>query len=156
MIKSFRHAGLEKFFFTGSKAGIQPSHARKLVHSGERQLAAHLSFRGRRRNPGRLPGLPLGGRNMRQMYNPAHPGSVLREWLGEMQVSAAAARLHVSRVTLSRILNGKAGISAEMSLRLSDALGTSPTLWIDLQTQYDLWQASRKRRPKIELFKKVA
>jgi plasmid maintenance system antidote protein VapI len=43
-----------------------------------------------------------------------------------------------------------------MSLRLSDALGTSPTLWIDLQTQYDLWQASRKRRPKIELFKKVA
>jgi antitoxin HigA-1 len=43
-----------------------------------------------------------------------------------------------------------------MSLRLSDALGTSPTLWIDLQTQYDLWRASRKRRPKIELFEKVA
>ena len=49
---------------------------------------------------------------MRQMYNPAHPGSVLREWLGEMQVSEAAAKLHVSRVTLSRILNGKAGISS--------------------------------------------
>ncbi len=93
---------------------------------------------------------------MRHIYNPAHPGSVLREWLGAMQVSEAATRLHVSRVTLSRILNGKAGISADMSLRLSAALGTSPTLWIDLQTQYDLWQASRKRRPKIELFKKVA
>jgi len=93
---------------------------------------------------------------MAQMFNPAHPGRVLREWLGEMQVSAAAAHLRVSRVTLSRVLNGKAGISADMSLRLAEALGTSPTLWIDLQTQYDLWQASRKRRPKIGLLKKVA
>ncbi len=93
---------------------------------------------------------------MAEMYNPAHPGGVLREWLGEMQIAEAAARLHVSRVTLSRILNGKAGISADMSLRLADALGTSPTLWIDLQTQYDLWRASRRRRPRIELFKRVA
>jgi addiction module HigA family antidote len=93
---------------------------------------------------------------MAQMHNPAHPGRVLREWLGEMTVSDAAAHLHVSRVTLSRVLNGKAGISADMSLRLSDALGTNPTLWIDLQTQYDLWQASKKRRPKIGLLKKVA
>jgi len=89
-------------------------------------------------------------------FNPARPSRVLREWLGDMQVKDAAARLHVSRVTLSRILNGKAGISADMSLRLSDALGTSPTLWTDLQTQYDLWQASRKRRPRIELFDRVA
>ncbi|HMD77586.1 MAG TPA: HigA family addiction module antitoxin [Terracidiphilus sp.] len=59
---------------------------------------------------------------MAEMFNPAHPERVLREWLGEMQVKEAAARLHVSRVTLSRILNCKAGISAEMSLRLSDAL----------------------------------
>lgn len=93
---------------------------------------------------------------MPAMYNPAHPGRVLREWLGEMQVSEAAERLHVSRVNLSRILNGKAGISADMSLRLSDALGTSPTLWIDLQTQYDLWRASRRRRPKIAPFKRAA
>jgi antitoxin HigA-1 len=93
---------------------------------------------------------------MPQIFNPAHPGRVLREWLGEMQVSEVAAKLHVSRVTLSRILNGKAGISADMSLRLAEALGTSPTLWIDLQTQYDLWQASRRRRPKIERFKKAA
>ena len=82
-------------------------------------------------------------------FNPARPSRVLREWLGDMQVKEAAARLHVSRVTLSRILNGKAGISADMSLRLSDALGTSPTLWIDLQTQYDLWQASRHRRKRV-------
>jgi addiction module HigA family antidote len=51
---------------------------------------------------------------MAEIFNPAHPGRVSREWLGEMQVKAAAAHMHVSRVTLSRILNGKAGISAEM------------------------------------------
>lgn len=93
---------------------------------------------------------------MPEMYNPAHPGRVLREWLGDMPVSEAAAHLHISRVTLSRIVNGKAGISADMSLRLSDALGTSPTLWIDLQTQYDLWQAKRRRRPRIAPFKRAA
>ena len=93
---------------------------------------------------------------MAQMFNPAHPGKVLREWLGEMQVAEAAARLHVSRVTLSRILNGRAGVSAEMSLRLSEALGTNPAFWVDLQTQHDLWQASRKTRPRIEMFAKVA
>ena len=93
---------------------------------------------------------------MAQMHNPAHPGQVLREWLGEMTVSEAAARLHVSRVTLSRILNGKAGISADMSLRLLEALGTNPSLWLDMQTQYDLWPASRVRRPKIQQFERAA
>jgi addiction module HigA family antidote len=93
---------------------------------------------------------------MAQMFNPAHPGRVLREWLGEMRVSEAAAKLHVSRVTLSRLLNGRSGVSADMSLRLSDALGTNPAFWLDLQTQYDIWQASRIRRPKIELFERVA
>jgi addiction module HigA family antidote len=58
------------------------------------------------------------------MHNPPHPGIVLREYLGEMEVSEAAMRLNVSRTTLSRVLNGRAGISADMSLRLSDALGT--------------------------------
>ena len=93
---------------------------------------------------------------MSRIHNPAHRGRVLREWPGEMRVSEAAARLHVSRVTLSRNLNGRAGVSADMSLRLSEALGTSPTLRIDLQTQYDLWRASRRRRRKIEPFKRAA
>ena len=91
-----------------------------------------------------------------RMHNPRHPGKVIREFLGDVDVTTAAKHLKVSRATLSRILNGKAGVSAEMSLRLSDALGTSPTLWIDLQTQYDLWRASRKRRPKIALFERAA
>jgi addiction module HigA family antidote len=84
------------------------------------------------------------------MYNPPHPGEVLREQLGKMPVSAAAAHLGISRVALSRILNGRAGISAEMSLRLSEALGTSPDLWLKMQLHYDLWIASRKRRKKVK------
>ena len=95
--------------------------------------------------------------NMSRMHNPPHPGAVLREWLSEgMTVTDAAAALHVARVTLSKILNGSAGISADMALRLSKWLGTSPDLWLGLQTQFDLWQASKKPLPKIEPLPKAA
>jgi len=85
------------------------------------------------------------------MFNPPHPGSVLRDFLGNVSVTAAAAHLGVTRAALSRILNGSAGISADMALRLSDALGTSPELWIGMQSQYDLWRAAKNRRKKIRL-----
>ena len=85
-----------------------------------------------------------------RMFNPPHPGKVLREYLHDINVTSAARHLHVSRVTLSRILNGAAGIGADMSLRLSDALGTHPAFWYDMQASYDMWQARRKRRVKIE------
>ena len=75
------------------------------------------------------------------ILNPAHPGEVLRDYLGEMTVAEAATRLGVTRAHLSRILNGRAGISAAMSLRLSAALRTSPEFWLKMQMQYDLWQA---------------
>jgi addiction module HigA family antidote len=80
------------------------------------------------------------------MFDPPHTGSVLREYLGNTTVTMAAHHLGVTRAALSRILNGNAGISAEMALRLAEALSTSPELWIGMQSQYDLWQASRKRR----------
>lgn len=83
-----------------------------------------------------------------RMFDPPHPGTVLRDYLGSISVTAAALHLEVTRAALSRILNGNAGISAEMALRLSEALGTSPELWIGMQSQYDLWQASRNRRRK--------
>ena len=86
-----------------------------------------------------------------RMFDPPHPGSVLREYLGTTSVTAAAKHLGVTRAALSRILNGNAGISAEMALRLSDALGTTPELWIGMQSQYDLWRASRNRRKKLRL-----
>ena len=91
-----------------------------------------------------------------RMHNPPHPGLVLREYLGGMAVSRAAAHLRVTRVTLSRVLNGKAGISANMALRLGAALGTSPDLWINMQAQYDLWRARRGRQPAVRRFPHVA
>jgi antitoxin HigA-1 len=84
-----------------------------------------------------------------RMHNPAHPGEILREQIGDMPVTKLAAHLGISPVTLSRLLNGTSGVSAEMALKLSEALGTSPELWLNLQTQYDLWQASRNRRKKV-------
>ena len=89
------------------------------------------------------------------MHNPPHPGLVLREYLGKMPVSAAAAHLRTTRVTLSRLLNGKAGISANMALRLASAFGTSPELWMNMQSQYDLWQARREKRPAVRRFPHV-
>ena len=83
------------------------------------------------------------------MHNPPHPGLVLREYLGEMRVSTAAAHLHVTRVSLSRVLNGKAGVSASMALRLAAALGTSAEFWMNMQSQFDLWQARRRKQPAI-------
>ena len=85
-----------------------------------------------------------------RMFNPPHPGTVLREYLGGVSVTAAAEHLGVTRAALSRILNGSAGISADMALRLSDALGTTPELWIGMQSQYDLWRASKNRRKKLK------
>jgi antitoxin HigA-1 len=84
-----------------------------------------------------------------RMFDPPHPGTVLRDYLGEVSVTTAATHLGITRAGLSRILNGSAGISAEMALRLADALGTSPELWTGMQSQYDLWQASKKRRRKV-------
>src|SRR5208282_3983691 len=84
-----------------------------------------------------------------RMHYPPHPGSVLREYLGSVSVTDAAQHLGLTRVALSRVLNGSAGISADLALRLSDALGTSPELWTGMQAQYELWEASRRRRRKL-------
>ncbi|MEQ4693327.1 HigA family addiction module antitoxin [Providencia manganoxydans] len=87
---------------------------------------------------------------MNRMHNPAHPGLVLREYLEGVSVTEAATALGVTRTTLSRILNGNSGISADMALRLEAALGTSAEMWIGMQTQYDLWRASQTERPEIK------
>ena len=84
-----------------------------------------------------------------RMHNPPHPGLVLREYLGDLAVSTAAAHLRVTRVTLSRVLNAKAGISAAMAIRLAAALGTTPELWMNMQSQYDLWRAKQARQPAV-------
>tara|TARA_B100002003_G_scaffold234546_1_gene248590 strand:- start:490 stop:771 length:282 start_codon:yes stop_codon:yes gene_type:complete len=78
------------------------------------------------------------------MHNPPHPGEVIRELCLEpleISVTKAAEALGVSRKTLSAIVNGRAGISPEMAIRLSKAFGTSAESWLNQQMQYDLWQA---------------
>lgn len=93
---------------------------------------------------------------MSKMHNPAHPGEVLRQWLPqEMTVTEAAQALQVSRITLSKVLNGKAGVTAGMALRLSAWLGTSPELWMGMQNQWDLWQAEQQPKPKIKPLKRM-
>jgi addiction module HigA family antidote len=76
------------------------------------------------------------------IFNPAHPGQVLRDYLGEMTVGEAASRLGVTR--------------AHLSLRLSAALGTSADFWLKMQLQRDLWLAKKRRMPKVRPFPRIA
>lgn len=83
------------------------------------------------------------------MHNPPHPGTVVKRALIEstgLTVTKAARLLGVGRISLSKILNGKGGISAEMAVRLSITLNTSSELWLGMQTMYDLWQVECKRK----------
>lgn len=83
------------------------------------------------------------------MHNPPHPGEVLKALCLEplqLSVTEAARSLGVSRKTLSSILNGHAGISPEMAVRLSIAFDTSAESWLNQQVQYDLWRAEKKRK----------
>lgn len=89
---------------------------------------------------------------MSRMHDPAHPGEVLREFLPpEIGVGEAARRLGITRQALSALLNGRAGVSAEMALRLEAAFGTSAEMWLEMQVGFDLRQARKKTRPKVEL-----
>ena len=83
---------------------------------------------------------------MTRMHNPPHPGGVLKDGVfadNLVSVTDAAAALGVTRVSLSRVLNGKAGVSAEMAVRLGKWLGTGPDVWINMQAQYELWKAEQ-------------
>lgn len=93
---------------------------------------------------------------MTAMHNPAHPDLVLREYLGELSVTTVASRLGVTHAALSRILNGHAGISADMAVMLGAALGTSAGMWTIMQARYDLWQAQQKPHRKVKIFPELA
>ena len=83
---------------------------------------------------------------MTRMHNPPHPGEVLKDGVfadNLVSVTDAATALGVTRVSLSRVLNGKAGVSAEMAVRLGKWLGTGPEVWINMQAQYELWKAEQ-------------
>lgn len=82
-----------------------------------------------------------------------HPGEILREEVFEpleLTVTAAAQKLAMSRVALSRVLNGKAGISPDLALRLERGGASTARFWINLQANYDLWLAMQHPQPAID------
>ena len=81
-----------------------------------------------------------------EIHNPPHPGEVIRELCLEpleISVTAAARALGVTRKALSELFNGRSGVSPAMALRLAKAFDTTAESWLNLQQQYDLWQARR-------------
>lgn len=86
------------------------------------------------------------------MKNPPHPGELLREdviiELG-LSITETAERLGMSRVALSRVLNGKAGISADLAIRLEQAGVSTAKAWLAMQTNYDLAQALKRPQPTV-------
>jgi addiction module HigA family antidote len=76
-------------------------------------------------------------------HDPPHPGEILSEFYFEplkLTVTEAAERLLITRPNLSAIVNGKAGISPQMAVKLAKAFNTTPHYWLNLQANYDLWQ----------------
>ena len=88
------------------------------------------------------------------MYNPAHPGEILRELIISplnLTITDVSAHLNISRKTLSKILNGRGSITPEMALRLELAFSKPPAdHWLRLQNAYDLWQ-SRQRKSSLSV-----
>ena len=84
-----------------------------------------------------------------EMYKPGHPGEVLQELylmpLG-LTITDAAQALGVTRKAFSELINGHSGVSTQMALRLSKAFGTTPGFWLNMQQNYDLWQARKRTR----------
>lgn len=94
------------------------------------------------------------------IHEPLHPGEIVRDALfngTDLTVTSAAEKLGVERTTLSRLLNGHAGISPEMAMRLSMLLETSVEMWMNLQRDYDLYKLRQWRPvPKVRPLKNVA
>jgi addiction module HigA family antidote len=87
---------------------------------------------------------------MTMMHNPASPGELLKEFLGDITATELAAHIGVTRATISRILNGRTAVTIDLSIRLGQALALSPDFFSKAQLQYDLWIESQKKRPKIK------
>ena len=89
---------------------------------------------------------------MTRMHNPPHPGEVLRDGVFAdtgITVTDFAQRIGVTRVALSRVLNGKAGISADMAVRIVAALGGSAESWLHMQADFELWQAEKTLKREV-------
>ena len=87
---------------------------------------------------------------MAMMHNPASPGELLKEFLGNTTATELARRIGVARATISRILNGRTAITVDLSIRLGQALGLPPDFFSKAQLQRDLWIEMQKKRPRIK------
>jgi len=94
-----------------------------------------------------------------RMHTPPHPGEILKEdvlpTLG-LTVGQFATHLGVTRPHLSKVLNGHTGISADMDIKLSEAFGQTPGIWLRMQASYDLWQAEQRPRQHVERLQEAA
>jgi addiction module HigA family antidote len=95
------------------------------------------------------------------MHNPPHPGRIIKEAIEAipMSITGFAAHIRVSRVALSRVLNERAGVTPEMSIKISEAFGQdSPDIWFNLQNDYDFRQATQAKpgRRKVAQLQSVA
>ncbi len=93
------------------------------------------------------------------MHNPPHPGIFLNEMVIKplgLGVTDTAKRLGMSRTALSRVLNGKAGISPDLAIQLERAGQSKARFWVNLQANYDLWQASNREHPDVVKLDAVA
>ena len=91
-----------------------------------------------------------GAMTMTTMHNPASPGELLREFLGDITITQLAEHIGVARATVSRILNGRTAVTTDLSIRLGEALALSPDFFSKAQLQHDLWIESQKKRRKIK------
>lgn len=93
------------------------------------------------------------------MHNPPHPGELLRDEvisaLG-LSVTEAASRLVMSRVALSRVLNGKAAISPDLAVRLEQAGASTARAWLAMQANHDLWRARQNAHPPVRRLQDAA
>src|SRR5450759_5957415 len=111
---------------------------------GLRELARNIPLRQRSCGGCRLYRLSLERTKLMALRNPPHPGGIVRRQCLDpldLSVTEAAKGLGVTRQALSDLVNGKAGISIDMAIRLSKAFGSSPETWLGMQMAYDLWQA---------------
>jgi addiction module HigA family antidote len=84
------------------------------------------------------------------MHNPARPGELLKDFLGDITATRLAEHIGVARANISRVLNGRTSITTDISIRLGEALPLFNVFFSRAQLQHDLWLESQKKRPKIK------
>ncbi len=82
---------------------------------------------------------------MSAMFNPPHPGAIVKESMEslELSINGFAKALKVSPSTVQRLVNGKSSVSPEMALRLEAVIGSTASMWLRLQSSYDLWNVRK-------------